>query len=149
MPRKSRPPPASPPRKRGNQSHVPTDEKRAAVQIMVAAGLLYPAIASAIGVCERTLRNHYREELDNGTAALSLIVLNAHVERIKAGDMRAIEWWEKARLGWSEKMVVDTGPQPLRVVVELVGDPPPAPLTIEHGKTRAPFDVRKHVELVG
>jgi hypothetical protein len=36
-------------------------------------------------------------------------VLIEHVKRIKAGDFHAIRWWQQARVGWLERVVVDDG----------------------------------------
>jgi len=124
--------------------------QRDTVKVMVAGGIQQPAIAGVLGISEPTLRRHFRKEIANGAAEVGLIVVAAHLKRIRAGDMRAIEWWEKARMGWMERTVVDEGrlaDVPLRVIIELVGD---APVQIEQERPRRPdFDATKRVEFVG
>jgi len=85
----------------------------------------------------------------NGAAEVALIVVAAHLKRIRAGDMRAIEWWEKARLGWRERVVEDDAKpaENLRVIIEFVGDP--APIQIEQDRPRPGFDNAKFVQLLG
>ena len=143
-------PPTVTPAKRGRPAFEPTPMQRDTVKVMVAGGIQQPAIAGVLGISEPTLRRHFRKEIANGAAEVGLIVVAAHLKRIRAGDMRAIEWWEKARMGWMERTVVDEGrlaDVPLRVIIELVGD---APVQIEQERPRRPdFDATKRVEFVG
>ncbi len=72
-------------------------------------------------------------------------------------DLISIRWSRNtapsARMGWSEKLTLDDmrAPPPLQVTVRLVGDPAPAPKTIEHeSQGRSGYDVAgRHVKLVG
>jgi hypothetical protein len=96
---------------------------------MVAGGIAQNDIARARGISAVTLRKHYKQELAAGTTALNTIVLIEHIRRIKAGDFQAIKWWQQARMGWSERIVVDDGKPadtPMRVIVELVGEAAPS-----------------------
>jgi hypothetical protein len=93
--------------------------------VMVAGGIGQDDIARARGISAVTLRKYYKQELANGATALNTIVLIEHVKRIRAGDFQAIKWWQQARMGWSERVVVDDGKPadtPMRVIVELVGE---------------------------
>ena len=137
------------PAKRGRPAFEPTPMQRETVKVMVAGGIQQPAIAGVLGISEPTLRRHFRKEIANGAAEVALLVVAAHLKRIRAGDMRAIEWWEKSRMGWMERVVVDEGKladTPLRVVIELVGD---APVQIEQERPRPSFDAAKRVQLIG
>ncbi len=140
----------------GKKPHVPTKETRQTVEIMVAGGTPQEAIAEYIGVkSKRTLHKHYRRELAVGKTKIDTIVIGAHLKKIQQGDMRAIEWWEKSRMGWTERIIVDDGKpadQPMRVIVELVGEA--APLRVEQSSPhptgpRLPAEIRKNVQLVG
>ena len=105
--------------------HQPTAVDRDTVFTMVAGGIAQVDIARARGISAVTLRKHYRAELTNGMTALNTIVLIEHVKRIKLGDMMAIRWWQQARMGWSERIVVDDGKPadiPMRIIVEFVGE---------------------------
>src|SRR5580693_9394179 len=95
---------------------------------MVAGGIAQADIARARGISAVTLRKHYRAGLSAGAASLNTMVLIEHVKRIKAGDFQAIKWWQQARMGWSERIVVDDGKPadtPMRVIVEFVGEAAP------------------------
>jgi DNA-binding CsgD family transcriptional regulator len=107
----------------GQPAFVPTPNQRETVKVMVAAGIQQLHIAVLLGISRPTLRKHFRHEIDLGTAQITPVVLAAHLKLIEAGDMRAIEWWEKARMGWTENVIVDDGraDRPMRVIVELVG----------------------------
>jgi hypothetical protein len=109
--------------------HEPTKQDRDTVQLMVAAGIEQIHIATNRGISRPTLRKQYKKELAGGATAINGIVIAAHIKRILAGDFNAIKFWEQARMGWSEKVVVDDGKPagtPMRVVVEFVGDAAPA-----------------------
>ena len=124
--------------------------QRNTVKVMVAGGIQQSAIAGVLGITEPTLRRHFKTEIANGAAEVNAMVVAEHLKRIKAGDMRAIEWWEKSRMGWTEKALVDEGAlinTPMRVIIELVGDA--APIQIEQERPRQIYDAAKLVELVG
>ena len=144
-------PPPMVPAKRGRPAFAPTSVQRETVKVMTAGGIQQPAIAGVLGISEPTLRRHFRKEIANGAAEVALLVVAAHLKRIKAGDMRAIEWWEKSRMGWTERSGdVDEAKLadiPMRVIIELVGDP--APIQIEQENPRPNFDATKLVEFVG
>lgn len=136
---------------RGQRPFEPTDDMRDRVRLMVAGGMDQPCICAVIGCSIPTLHKYFRDDLDHGYAHIGSIVLSAHLDRIKAGDMRAIEWWEKSRLGWSEKVTIDDGKgdAPVRVIVELVGDAAPVRTISGVVENRAAFNAAKHVQLIG
>ena len=105
--------------------HQPTKVDRDTVSVMAAGGIAQVDIARVRGISAVTLRKHYRAELSAGMTALNTTVILAHIERIKAGDFPAIKWWEQARMGWREHIVVDgdkPAGTPMSVIVELVGE---------------------------
>jgi hypothetical protein len=141
-------------RGRGAPSHVPTKADRDMITVMVAGGITQADIARAKGIDLKTLRKHYRTELDNGATELNTMVIVEHVKLIKKGDGPMIRWWEQARMGWRGD-AEDPGKAPdpsMRIVVELVGEKPPT--TIDHAPLRQDERggrdaVRKYVQLVG
>ena len=46
--------------------YVPTAEQRALVESAAAFGLTQADIAEQLGICEKTLRKHFRDELSGG-----------------------------------------------------------------------------------
>jgi hypothetical protein len=141
-------------RGRGAPSHEPTKADRDMITVMVAGGIKQADIARAKGIDIKTLRKHYREELDNGASSINTMVLVEHIKLIKKGEFQAIRWWEQARMGFRGD-AEDPGKvadQSMRIVVELVGEKPPT--TIDHAPLRQDERggremVRKNVQLVG
>lgn len=118
--------PHAPPPKLGRPEHVPTEQDRRTVAVLVAGGVDQYQIAGVLGISRPALRKHYKSEIANGSGQVNAIVIAAHLKRIRAGDMRAIEWWQKARMGWAETQKIqplgkDGQPTDMRVTVELVG----------------------------
>jgi hypothetical protein len=136
------PPPRGVKRKRGQPAFRPTEENREMVRLMVAGGIQQPEIAALLRISARSLRTHFRHEIDTATTELAHKVVAAHVKRIEEGDMRAIEWWERSRLGWSEKAPEGSQDQTMRVVVELVGEPLP------NARIDAPRQKSNHLRLL-
>jgi hypothetical protein len=141
-------------RKVGQPPHEPTEADRYTVQVMVAGGIAQSDIARARGLSVGTLRKHYRHEIATGATTLNTVAIIAHVKRMRAGDFQAIKWWEQSRMGWAEHVVVDAGKQPatpMRVVVELVGDPaqPRADDSAPRSGSHLPDNVRNSVKFVG
>jgi hypothetical protein len=146
------PPPPSPPKPKrprpGKPAYEPTDINREMVRVMVAGGIEQALIAGALRISITTLTKHFRPQIDNGAAEVNTVCIAMHIKKIKAGDMRAIEWWQRSRMGWTEKIQVEkVGDTPLRVIVELMGDP--APDRGGPARTRLGFDANDLVEFVG
>lgn len=100
--------------------HQPTDKDRLTVKVMVAGGIEQIHIAAVLGISKPTLRKHYKREIAVGATEINGLVVAEHIKRIQAGDFKAIEWWEKSRMHWSETQKVETtGPdgRPIESVV--------------------------------
>ena len=88
-------------------SHKPDKTTRDTVVLHATVGTTQEDIARVLGIDSKTLRKHYREELD-----LSLIKANATVggvlfNKAKAGNTASMIWWSKTRMGWSEKQQLE------------------------------------------
>ena len=51
-----------------NHEHLPTDESKRMVESTSGLGLPHEQIAILVGIDDKTLRKHYRAELDMGKA---------------------------------------------------------------------------------
>ena len=88
-------------------SHLPfdpNDEQRRTVKALAAVGVPQEAIAGYIDIDAKTLRKHFRPELDHGTLEANVKVAQtlfsmATVDR----NVAACIFWMKARGGWREK----------------------------------------------
>ena len=89
--------------KRGRPEYGPSGEQRAVVCALAAYGVPQEEIARHLGVAPKTLRNHFRDELDkaaidaNAKVAASLFELAT-----TGGNVTAAIFWLKTRAGWSE-----------------------------------------------
>lgn len=91
----------------GRPPHEPTEKSRATVKALAAYGIPQEQIARTQDIAVKTLRLHYRDELD-----LGVIEANAQVAKTlfnqatKEGNTTAAIWWTKSRMGWKEKTEV-------------------------------------------
>lgn len=101
--------------------HQPDAESRRMVDMMVAAGIPQDDIARVLDVDPKTLRKHYRDELDAGGAKARASVSKflfaaASGDALKHGATyadctRAAMFWAKTRMGWREtERIEHSGP---------------------------------------
>lgn len=69
---------------------------------MASIGVPQAAIASALGVAEKTLRERFRDELDNGKVKTITKVADSLVRQALAGNITAIIFYLKTQAGWKE-----------------------------------------------
>ena len=106
----------------------PTDEERKMVRLMVAIGVAQEQIAARIGIkSPKTLRKHFREELDSGAADANMKVGHTLLKMATSGDHPAATiFWMKSRLKWKDH----GGFEPATAA------PPPFIVASEKGGTR-------------
>jgi hypothetical protein len=90
----------------------PTEEQRRTVKAMSGFGVPQPDIAIHVGVDPKTLRKHFREELDRGAIEATTKVAQSLFNMATQGNnVAAAIFWMKARAGWREKSQVElSGP---------------------------------------
>ena len=85
--------------------HQPTEKQRQMVQIAKAAGLTDDQVSGLIGIDLKTLRKHYRSELDNANSrAIAAVAANLY-KRATSDAKEAVPaaiFWLKTRGGWRE-----------------------------------------------
>lgn len=91
--------------------HEPTPETRQLVQLHATVGTTQEDIARILGIDAKTLRKHYRDELDLSLAKANATIGGALFNKAKGGDTAAMIFWMKTQAGWKEKSVVE-GPGP-------------------------------------
>jgi hypothetical protein len=82
--------------------HEPTDNIRKQVETSAGLGLPHEQIAALVGIDDKTLRKHYRIELDIGKAKASASIARSLYNKALGGDTTAMIWWTKAQMRWSE-----------------------------------------------
>jgi transposase-like protein len=96
--------PAPPP---PDRTHYPTEAQRQLVQLHATIGTPQKEIARIIGIDDKTLSKHYREELDLAMAKANAAIGGALFNKAKGGDTAAMIFWMKTRAGWREKLEVE------------------------------------------
>jgi hypothetical protein len=126
----------------------PTEEQRRLVRAMAGFGIRQDDIAAHLEIDPKTLRKHFRRELDRGTVEANAKVAQSLFNMATQGNnVAAAIFWMKARAGWREKHdlevtgkdgapLVPAPPPPLTVTFVRPGHPlpgakPPGPPVIE------------------
>ena len=86
--------------------HIPTDATRQTVQLHATVGTPQDVIARVLGIDAKTLRLHYRDELDLATARANATIGGALFNKAKNGDTAAQIFWMKTRAGWKDTTAV-------------------------------------------
>lgn len=85
-----------------------TDEQRKKVKSLAAVGIPHEEIALQIGVrSPKTLRKHFREELDRGTMEANACVAGALYNNAVGGNVVAQKFWLMCRAGWRPRPVFE------------------------------------------
>jgi hypothetical protein len=84
------------------QEHLPTDESKRMVESTSGLGLPHEQIAILVGIDDKTLRKHYRTELDMGKAKANGQIAKTLFSKATGGDTTALIWWTKTQLKWAE-----------------------------------------------
>ena len=86
---------------------TPTDEQRGMVKAFAAYGVQQDEIAKYLEIDPKTLRKHFRRELDTGGIEATFKVAQSLYKAATGGNVGAAIFWMKARGGWREKHVVE------------------------------------------
>ncbi|WP_244408254.1 hypothetical protein [Roseomonas fluvialis] len=74
---------------------------------MAGFGVPHTDIATFLGIDAKTLRKHFREELDRGTTEANAKVAQSLFQMATQGkNVAAAIFWMKARAGWREKVEI-------------------------------------------
>lgn len=92
-------------------THKPTDETRRMTETLSGFGVKHEDIALSLGISPKTLRTHYRKELDLGTinanARVAQTLFKQATDPENPKSTTAAIFWLKARAGWSERQEID------------------------------------------
>ena len=81
----------------------PTPEQRYTVEVMSTGGIAQETIAAVLQIDEKTLRKHFRQELDNGKAKMLTKVVDSLLRQALAGSVGAACFILKCQGGWREQ----------------------------------------------
>ena len=88
--------------KRGRPEFKPTDEQREQVIAMSSNGVPHRQQAPLIGCAPKTLRKHFRNELNLGKIQANAKVAGALYQSALDGNVKAQTFWLKTVGGWQE-----------------------------------------------
>ena len=86
----------------GRRAHKPDSGFRRQVEAMAAYGIPEIDIARVVGVDPKTLRKHYRDELDMGETKANAQVAGFLFNAARSGNVTAQIFWLKTRARWRE-----------------------------------------------
>ena len=89
----------------GRRAHKPDPALRPQVEAMAAYGIPEIDIARVVGIDPKTLRKHYRDELDMGETKANAQVAGYLFNSAKNGNVTAQIFWLKTRAKWRETPV--------------------------------------------
>ena len=84
------------------KAHQPDPAQRRQVEAMAAYGIPADDISRVVAIDAKTLRKHYRDELDLGTAKANAQVAGFLFNSARNGNVTAQIFWLKTRAGWKE-----------------------------------------------
>ena len=115
--RKASPKPAPKPRARrakknlgGRPTYVPTDKDRSFVRAMIIAGCTQERVAEVMEIAPKTLRKHFRKELDFSNDITNAGFVSNLIRQALKDDFRAIPacmFLTKTRLGWRDRSALE------------------------------------------
>jgi hypothetical protein len=95
----------------------PTDDQRRLVRALAGFGIVHDDIARQVGCEPKTLRKHFREELDRGSVEATAKVAQSLFQMATTGkNVAAAIFWMECRAGWREKSQVEHTGLPRYVV---------------------------------
>ena len=114
----------------GRPAHTPDPVLRRQVEALAGYGVPEAEIAAMVEIDPKTLRKHYRHELDHGHAKANAKVAE-NLYRKATGDGResvtAAIFWLKVRANWKETSVHEHGGiphQPITEIRRIIVSPP-------------------------
>jgi hypothetical protein len=92
----------------------PTEDQRRTVRAMSGFGIPQEQIATMLEIEPKTLRKHFRRELDRGSIEATAKVAQSLFRMATEGNnVAAAIFWMKARAGWREKHDVQVAVTPV------------------------------------
>jgi len=112
-------------------AYRPTDADRSTVKLMASCGFRHELIAECLGtdgIDDKTLRKHFRRELNTASALANAVIGNQLFLAASRGEPWAVCFWMKCRAGFTEKQMIEHSSAlgaPVRLLVEYTDKPKP------------------------
>ena len=104
--------------------HEPTDQSREQVEAMAGYGIPQEDIGGVMGMDRKTLRKHYREEIDTGvTKANAKVAESLYNKALGDGSnsVTAAIFWLKTRARWKETGVPADQGRDNGITIQFIG----------------------------
>ena len=105
--------------KGGRPSHIPTEQNRARVREMAAAGARLLDIAIDLDISDQTVMKYYHDDFRRARIQAHAKIGKSIYERAIAGESWAATLYAKTQMGWSEKNQIETLNRNVDVSVEM------------------------------
>jgi len=104
-----------------NNEHIPSEQERKQVEAMASYGVPQGEISTVLGITPKTLRKHYRKELDTAATKANAMVAGKLYKNCMDGKEASIFFWLKTKAKWRETNHLDltSGNEPINKI-ELV-----------------------------
>lgn len=104
-------------------AHTPTQKTKELVSLHATVGTPQNIIADLLNIDDKTLRKHYRRELDLSKSQANATIGGALFNKAKNGDTSAMIFWMKTQSGWKETNVQEhTGKVEIQQVTDLTDE---------------------------
>jgi hypothetical protein len=116
----------------GRPAHQPDPVTQRQVEAMAGYGVPEADIAGVIGIDAKTLRKHYRHQLDHGHVKANVRVAESLYRKATGEGREAVTaaiFWLKTRAGWKETSVHEIGGRnggPITEIRRVIVHPDPA-----------------------
>ena len=107
----------------GRPQFQPTKEQRDSVIVLAGGGVREDLIAMSMKIDPKTLRKHFRDELDSGRTIITKQAIATLVRAMQDGGRGAVgaaAFWLKCREGWEERHVI-SGPNGGAIELDVSG----------------------------
>ena len=94
----------------GKPLYKPSEEGRKMVEAMASVGVPQDEICVVLGIDAKTLRKHFREELDSAMIKANAKVAANLYRQATKDDFKAAPaamFWARTRMGWREKVDIN------------------------------------------
>jgi hypothetical protein len=109
--------------------YEPSEQDRKTVRAMTAYGITQEQLITVLGITSKTLRKHFRKELNTAAIEANAQVAGSLFRKASAGDVISMIFWLKTRAGWKEppQEVGGIDGNPIKVEYSWADPPPDAP----------------------
>jgi hypothetical protein len=126
-----------------SRPHSPSEKDRKQVDAMAAYGVPETDIARVLGIDAKTLRKHYRDELDTAHVRANTAVAQSLFKKATSDGPQSVTaaiFWLKTRAGWKDTITQEIGKKEMAVMAAHAA----AAIGSEWGDDLKPDTIQRH-----